>query len=72
MKNCLFDIIIKTTITFVACITLTCACVHLYNISDTLNQIKKCEYQKKEYPTLKNIEVQNEKIDSLLTVLGKR
>ena len=72
MKNCLFDIVIKTTITLVACITLICACVHLYYISDTLYQIKECEYQKKEYPTLKNVEVQNEKIDSLLTVLGKK
>lgn len=70
MKNCLFDIIIKTTITLVACVTLTCACVHLYNISDTLKQIKECEYQKKEYPTLRNIEIQNEKIDSLVTALG--
>lgn len=72
MKNSLFDIICKGLITLTACITLSCVCVHLYNISDTLKQIKECEYQKKEYPTLKNIEVQNEKIDSLLTVLGKK
>lgn len=71
MNNSLYDVICKGVLTLVVCVSLTCVCVHLYNISDTLNQIKECEYQIKEYPTLKNIEVQTEKVDSLMQTLER-
>lgn len=71
MKNSLFDVISKAVITLVFAVTSIMMCVSVHNISSTLEQIQECEYQIKEYPVLKNIEVQTEKVDSLMQSLGK-
>ena len=69
--NSMFDVISKSIIT-IAVVVMTIICCYKFNrITDILEQIRDCQEQIDKYPTLRNVEVQTERADSLMQLLRK-
>ena len=69
MRNSLYNIIIDgiIAIAFVSTMIINACSVH--SVTTTLNKIEECRQNAKDYPTLKNREVMNERVDSLLQTI---
>lgn len=65
MRNSLYNVILDAVIAIAFVTTMIINACSIISVTTTINKIEECRQNAKDYPTLKNKEVMNEKVDSL-------
>lgn len=66
MKKNIIKNLITLIITSIVCLMMVMAVRNINHSVKKIEQLYECQYQIEHYPTLKNIEVQTARIDSIL------
>lgn len=65
MRNSLYNVILDSVIAIAFVTTMIINACSIKSVTTTINKIEECRQNAKDYPTLKNKEVMNERVDSL-------